>query len=137
MQRELAILIPHSFRTGACIFLHIQNVDTEYIKLQLKWRINPFRIYLRNIIQLADRNIYIYTISNAQLSVNQRGGYFFLLMLLFVGCFSVIDDISSYHMFLIVYLHSIIRECHILSLTWLVEWGEKPSFWGKTLFYLV
>ena len=69
---------------------------------------------------------------------------FFIHVLLIMGCFSMIDDISSYHMFFIVYLHSIISEYHILSLTWLVEWGEKPSFWEnfvlpciitKTIFY--
>ena len=41
---------------GACVFLHAQNISAEDIKFRLRWRSDSFRMYLRNIIQLAERH---------------------------------------------------------------------------------
>ena len=46
----------HSIRVGACVLLHTQNISTEDIKFRLRWRSDSFRMYLRNVIQLADKH---------------------------------------------------------------------------------
>ena len=46
----------HSIRVGACVLLHAQNVSTEDIKFRLRWRSDSFRMYLRNVIELAERH---------------------------------------------------------------------------------
>ena len=46
----------HSIRVGACVLLHSQNISTEDIKFRLRWRSDSFRMYLRNITQLAERH---------------------------------------------------------------------------------
>ena len=55
-KEELARFTSHSLRVGACVLLHAQNQSSEDIKLRLRWRSDSFRMYLRNIIQLAERH---------------------------------------------------------------------------------
>ena len=55
-KKELAKFTSHSIRVGACVFLHAQNISAEDIKFRLRWRSDSFRMYLRNIIQLAERH---------------------------------------------------------------------------------
>ena len=55
-KKELAKFTSHSIRVGACVFLHAQNASKEDIKFRLRWRSDSFRMYLRNIIQLAERH---------------------------------------------------------------------------------
>ena len=55
-KKELARFTSHSIRVGACVFLHSQNISAEDIKFRLRWRSDSFRMYLRNIIQLAERH---------------------------------------------------------------------------------
>ena len=52
-KEDLAKFTAHSIRVGACVLLHSQNVSAEDIKFRLRWRSDSFRMYLRNIIQLA------------------------------------------------------------------------------------
>ena len=55
-KKELAKFTSHSIRVAACVFLHAQNISAEDIKFRLRWRSDSFRMYLRNIIQLAERH---------------------------------------------------------------------------------
>ena len=52
----LAKFSAHSIRVCACVLLHAQNISTEDIKFRLRWRSDSFRMYLRNIVQLAERH---------------------------------------------------------------------------------
>ena len=54
-KKELAKFTSYSIRVGACIFLHTQNTSAEDIKFRLNWRSDSLRMYLRSIIQLAER----------------------------------------------------------------------------------
>ena len=53
---DLAKFSAHSIRVGACVLLHAQKISTEDIKFRLRWRSDSFRMYLRNIVQLAERH---------------------------------------------------------------------------------
>ena len=53
---ELDKFTSHSIRVGACVLLHSQNITTEDIKFRLRWRSDSFRMYLRNVIELAERH---------------------------------------------------------------------------------
>ena len=55
-KEELARFTSHSLRVGACVLLHALNQSSEDIKFRLRWRSDSFRMYLRNIIQLAERH---------------------------------------------------------------------------------
>ena len=55
-KEDLKRFTSHSIRVGACVLLHSQNISTEDIKFRLRWRSDAFRMYLRNITQLADRH---------------------------------------------------------------------------------
>ena len=55
-KEELARFTLHSLRVGACVLLHAQNQSSEDINFGLRWCSDSFRIYLRNIIQLAERH---------------------------------------------------------------------------------
>ena len=55
-RKELARFSSHSITVGACVLLHAQNISAEDIKFRLRWRSDSFRMYLRNIIQLAERH---------------------------------------------------------------------------------
>ena len=55
-KKELARFTSHSTRVGAYVLLHAQNKSSEDIKFCLRWRSDSFRMYLRNIIQLAERH---------------------------------------------------------------------------------
>ena len=55
-KEDLAKFSAHSIRVGACVLLHAQNISTEDIKFRLRWRSDSFRMYLRNIVQLAERH---------------------------------------------------------------------------------
>ena len=55
-KKDLSAFTSHSIRVGACVLLHAQNISAEDIKFRLRWRSDSFRIYLRNIIQLAERH---------------------------------------------------------------------------------
>ena len=55
-KEELTKFTSHSVRVGACVLLHSQNISIEDIKFRLRWRSDAFRMYLRNIIQLAERH---------------------------------------------------------------------------------
>ena len=55
-KNDLKRFTSHSIRVGACVPLHSQNMTTEDIKFRLRWRSDAFRMYLRNITQLADRH---------------------------------------------------------------------------------
>ena len=55
-KNELKRFTSHSIRVGACVLLHSQNTSTEDIKFRLRWRSDSFRMYLRNIIQLAEKH---------------------------------------------------------------------------------
>ena len=55
-KEELKRFTSHSIRVGACVLLHSQNISTEDIKFRLRWRSDSFRMYLRNIIQLAEKH---------------------------------------------------------------------------------
>ena len=52
-KNDLKRFTSHSIRVGACVLLQSQNITTEDIKFRLRWRSDAFRIYLRNITQLA------------------------------------------------------------------------------------
>ena len=55
-KKELSAFTSHSIRVGACVLLHAQNISAEDIKFRLRWRSDTFRMYLRNILQLAERH---------------------------------------------------------------------------------
>ena len=55
-KEDLSKFTAHSIRVGACVLLHAQNISSEDIKFRLRWRSDSFRMYLRNIIQLAERH---------------------------------------------------------------------------------
>ena len=55
-KKELSAFTSHSIRVGACVLLHAQNVSAEDIKFRLRWRSATFRMYLRNILPLAERH---------------------------------------------------------------------------------
>ena len=55
-KKELSAFTSHSIRVGACVLLHAQNLSAEDIKFRLRWRSDTFRMYLRNILQLAERH---------------------------------------------------------------------------------
>ena len=55
-KKELSAFTSHSIRVGACVLLHSQNVSAEDIKFRLRWRSDTFRMYLRNILPLAERH---------------------------------------------------------------------------------
>ena len=55
-KKELSAFTSHSIRVGACVLLHSQNVSSEDIKFRLRWRSDTFRMYLRNILQLAEKH---------------------------------------------------------------------------------
>ena len=52
-KEDLKRFTSHSIRVGACVLLHSQNVSTENIKFRLRWRSDSFKMYLRNVIELA------------------------------------------------------------------------------------
>ena len=58
-KKELSKFTAHSIRVGACVILHSQNVSTEDIKFRLRWRSDAFRMYLRNIVALAEQHMKI------------------------------------------------------------------------------
>ena len=51
---ELSRFTTHSIRVGACVLLHSQQVSKEDIQFRLRWRSDSFKMYLRNIIPLAE-----------------------------------------------------------------------------------
>ena len=53
---ELKKRTSHSIKVGACVLLHSQNTSTKDIKFRLRWRSDSFKMYQRNIIQLADKH---------------------------------------------------------------------------------
>ena len=53
---QLARFSSNSIRVGAFILFHVENISAEDIKFCLRWRSDSFRMYLRNIIQLAERH---------------------------------------------------------------------------------
>ena len=53
-KEELQRFTTHSIRVGACVLLHSQNVSKEDIQFRLRWRSDSFKMYLRNIIPLAE-----------------------------------------------------------------------------------
>ena len=55
-QKELSAFTSHSIRVGTYVLLHAQNVSAEDIKFRLRWRSDTFRMYLRNILPLAERH---------------------------------------------------------------------------------
>ena len=55
-KEELKKFTSHSIRVGACVLLHSQNITTEDIKFRLRWRSDSFRMYLRNVVSLAERH---------------------------------------------------------------------------------
>ena len=55
-KEDLNKFTSHSIRVGACVLLHTQNISTEDIKFRLRWRSDSFRMYLRNVIQLAEKH---------------------------------------------------------------------------------
>jgi hypothetical protein len=55
-KEELNRFTSHSIRVGACVLLHSQNISSEDIKFRLRWRSDSFRMYLRNVVQLAQRH---------------------------------------------------------------------------------
>ena len=55
-KKELSAFTSHSVRVGACVLLHSQNISPEDIKFWLRWRSDTFRMYLRNIVELAERH---------------------------------------------------------------------------------
>ena len=57
-KEDLARFSTHSIRVGACVALHVANFTTEQIQHALRWRSNAFKMYLRDVIALAEqRNI--------------------------------------------------------------------------------
>ena len=57
--RKLSKFTAHSVRVDACVILHSQGVSTEDIKFRLRWRSDAFRMYLRNIVALAEQHMKI------------------------------------------------------------------------------
>ena len=55
-KQELSAFTSHSIRVGACVLLHAQKLSGEDIKFRLRWRSDTFMMYLRNILQLAERH---------------------------------------------------------------------------------
>ena len=55
-KKELSAFTAHSIQVGACVLLHAQNISAEDIKFRLRWQSDTFRMYLRNILQLAERH---------------------------------------------------------------------------------
>ena len=55
-KEDLGRFTSHSIRVGACVLLHTQNISAEDIKFRLRWRSDAFRMYLRNVTQLAERH---------------------------------------------------------------------------------
>ena len=53
---NLARFTTHSSRVGACVKLHESGIDTETIKIRLRWKSDAFRAYLRNIIAIAKKH---------------------------------------------------------------------------------
>ena len=51
---ELHRFTTHSIRVGACVLLHSQKVSKEDIQFRLRWRSDSFKMYLGNIIPLAE-----------------------------------------------------------------------------------
>ena len=55
-KEDLNKFTSHSIRVMACVILHSQNLSTEDIKFRLRWRSDSFRMYLRNIVEIAERH---------------------------------------------------------------------------------
>ena len=55
--KKLAKFSSHSFQVGACVILHAAGKDPEYIKFRLRWRSDSYRMYLRNIPELARQHL--------------------------------------------------------------------------------
>ena len=55
-KEDISKFTAHSIRVGAYVLLHAQNISSEDIKFRLRWRSDSFRMYLRNINQLAERH---------------------------------------------------------------------------------
>ena len=55
-KEDLDKFTSHSIRVMACVILHSQNMSSEDIKFRLRWRSDSFRMYLRNIIEIAERH---------------------------------------------------------------------------------
>ena len=53
-KKEFDKLTSHSIRVGACVFLHVLNVNAEDIKFGLRRWSDSFRMFSRNTIQLAE-----------------------------------------------------------------------------------
>ena len=54
-KKELSKFTARSIRVRACVILHYQGVSTEDVKFRLIWRSDAFRMYLRNIVALAEQ----------------------------------------------------------------------------------
>ena len=55
-KEDLGRFTSNSIRVGACVLLHSQNISAEDIKFRLRWRSDAFKMYLRNIVELAERH---------------------------------------------------------------------------------
>ena len=54
---DLSRYTSHSIRVGACVALHIANKSTDFIQAALRWRSDAFKMYLRNVVELAEQRI--------------------------------------------------------------------------------
>ena len=50
---DLQKITAYSIRVGACVALHVLNKDISFIKFRLRWRLDAFKMYLRNVTALA------------------------------------------------------------------------------------
>ena len=55
-KKELSNSTLHSIRVVACVLLHAQKISAEDITFRLRWRSDTFRMYLRNMLPLAERH---------------------------------------------------------------------------------
>jgi len=54
---DLALYTSHSIRVGACVALHIAGKATEFIQSALRWRSDAFKMYLRNVVVIAQQRV--------------------------------------------------------------------------------
>ena len=55
-KEDLTRFTTHSIRVGVCVNFHESGIDAETIKIRLRWKLDAFKAYLRNVIAIAKKH---------------------------------------------------------------------------------
>ena len=64
-KKTLNLWSPHSIRVGACVLLQAAGKNSDFIQQRLRWLSDAYKVYLRNLPQLAQQHNTIVTNASA------------------------------------------------------------------------